>query len=307
MRLLLRRMGPGLVGAGATQLNQAVDVIIASLLPAGTVSLLYYAERVYQLPLGTIGVAVGTAILPVLSRQVRGGETGAARDTLNRALEFALFLTIPAALALAVSATPIMWVLFGRGAFTYASAVLSAQSLAAYALGLPAYVLLKVLAPAFFARGDTATPVKIGIGTLVLNLALNLALMGPLRHVGPPLATSLAAWFNAACLTIMLTRRGYLTPDARLLRRIPRMAVAAVAMAITLALLQRPLFAHASMLPGLRWVALAALVGSGLAAYAAAGQALGGFDLRAVVPRRWMRGGPLPTTAAGATTEAPLS
>jgi putative peptidoglycan lipid II flippase len=307
MRLLLRRMGPGLVGAGATQLNQAVDVIIASLLPAGTVSLLYYAERVYQLPLGTIGVAVGTAILPVLSRQVRGGETAAARDTLNRALEFALFLTIPAALALAVSATPIMWVLFGRGAFTYANAVLSAQSLSAYALGLPAYVLLKVLAPAFFARGDTATPVKIGMVTLALNLALNLALMVPLRHVGPPLATSLAAWFNAMCLGAMLLRRGYLTPDSRLRRRLPRMAAAAVAMAGTLALLQRPLFAHAGMLPGLRWVALGALVGSGLAAYALAGQLLGGFDLRAVVPKRLMRAAPLPTTAASATSEAPLS
>jgi putative peptidoglycan lipid II flippase len=289
MRLLLRRMGPGLIGAGATQLNQAVDVIIASLLPAGTVSLLYYAERVYQLPLGTIGVAVGTAILPVLSRQVRGGEAGAAIATLNRAVEFALFLTIPAALALAVSAGPIMWVLFGRGAFTAESAALSAQSLAAYALGLPAYVLLKVLAPAFFARGDTGTPVKVGLVTLAINLALNLALMGPLRHVGPPLATSLAALFNAGVLGLLLLRRGYLVPDRQLRRRVPRMAAAAAAMAATLALLQAPLFAHAGAAPGLRWVALGVLVGGGVAAYALAGQVLGGFDLRAMIPRRAAR------------------
>ena len=106
MRLLLRRMAPGLVGAGVTQLNLVVDVIIASLLPAGTVSLLYYADRVQQLPLGVIGTAVGTALLPLLSRQVRPGEAGAAIGTLNRAIEYALFLTLPAALALIVSRLP---------------------------------------------------------------------------------------------------------------------------------------------------------------------------------------------------------
>jgi len=280
MRVLMRRMGPGLIGAGATQLNSAVDVIIASLLPAGTVSLLYYAERVYQLPLGTIGVAVGTAILPVLSRQVRGGQAGQAIDTLNRAVEFSLFLTIPAALALIVSAEPIMWVLFGRGAFTHQAAHLSSQSLAAYALGLPAFVLLKVLAPAFFARGDTATPVKVGVVVLVLNLALNLALMVPLQHIGPPLATSIAAIVNAGALSVLLLRRGFLVPDTQLRRRAPRMGVAAAAMAATLALLQGPLFAHADAVRGLRWAALAALVLAGLAAYAVAGQVVGAFDLR---------------------------
>ena len=117
MRVLLRRMAPGLVGAGVTQLNLAVDVIIASLLPPGTVSLLYYADRVQQLPLGVIGTAVGTALLPLLSRQVRAGEAAAALATLNRAIEYALFLTLPAALALIVCAYPVMLVLFGRGAF----------------------------------------------------------------------------------------------------------------------------------------------------------------------------------------------
>ena len=127
IRVLLRRMLPGLVGAGVTQLNLAVDVIIASLLPAGTVSLLYYADRVQQLPLGVIGTAVGTALLPLLSRQVRAGEAEASRATLNRAIEYALFLTLPAAVALIVSAYPVMWVLFGRGAFDAESARLSAR------------------------------------------------------------------------------------------------------------------------------------------------------------------------------------
>src|SRR6202789_2148144 len=117
MHVLLRRMLPGLLGAGVTQLNLAVDVIIASLLPAGTVSLLYYADRVQQLPLGVIGTAVGTALLPLLSRQVRAGEATSAIGTLNRAIEYGLFLTLPAALALIVCAEPVMLVLFGRGEF----------------------------------------------------------------------------------------------------------------------------------------------------------------------------------------------
>ena len=174
----------------------------------GTVSLLYYADRVNQLPLGVIGTAVGTAMLPLLSRQVRAGEAAAARGTLNRALEYALFLTLPAAMALGVAAYPIMWVLFGRGAFDAESARLSSQALAAYALGLPAFVVVKVLAPGFFARGDTSTPVKIGVCAVALNLALNLAFMVPLRHVGPALATSLAAIFNVGWLAIALHRRG---------------------------------------------------------------------------------------------------
>ncbi|MBN8929075.1 MAG: murein biosynthesis integral membrane protein MurJ [Rhodospirillales bacterium 69-11] len=295
MRLLLRRMAPGLVGASATQLNQAVDVIIASLLPAGTVSLLYYADRVQQLPLGVIGTAVGTAILPLLSRQVRGGEAAAAVGTLNRAIEYALFLTLPAALALAVSAFPIMLVLFGRGAFDVESARLSAQSLTAYAVGLPAVVLLKVLAPAFFARGDTSTPVRIGMITLALNFVLNLALMVPLQHIGPPLATSLAAMFNMGALAVMLIRRGFLVPDAALRRRLPRMLIAALAMAVTLWFTEDPLFEAIAGARGLRVVALAVLVGVGSGVYLLAAQLLGAIDLRDILAllrrRRLRRGG----------------
>ncbi|MBO0710711.1 MAG: murein biosynthesis integral membrane protein MurJ [Acetobacteraceae bacterium] len=280
MRLLLRRMAPGVVGAGVTQLNLAVDVIIASLLPSGTVSLLYYADRVNQLPLGVIGTAVGTAVLPLLSRQVRAEEEGTAEATLNRALEYALFLTLPAAMALGVAAYPIMWVLFGRGAFDAESARLSAQALAAYALGLPAFVVVKVLAPAYFARGDTATPVKIGMAAVALNLCLNVALMVPLRHVGPALATSLAATFNVAWLGFVLIRRGHLRLDAQLRRRLPRMLFAALAMAASLHFAAAPLFAAAGARGGMRWAALAILVTIGLAAYAIAGQATGAFDMR---------------------------
>ncbi|HET6184372.1 MAG TPA: murein biosynthesis integral membrane protein MurJ [Acetobacteraceae bacterium] len=281
MRLLLRRMAPGLVGAGVTQLNLAVDVIIASLLPAGTVSVLYYADRVQQLPLGVIGTAVGTAMLPTLSRQVRAGEAEAALGTLNRALEYALALTVPAALALIVCAGPIMQALFQRGAFGAASTHLSAQALAAYAVGLPAFVLVKVLAPGFFARGDTATPVKVGLVAVALNLALNLAFMVPLRQMGPALATSLAAIFNAALLGLVLARRGQMQGDGQLRTRLPRMVAASLLMCVVLAGARFALFGLAAPHGLMRLPALAGLVAAGLLAYGLAGQALGAFDLRA--------------------------
>src|ERR1700760_599651 len=279
IRVLLRRMLPGLIGAGVTQLNLAVDVIIASLLPAGTVSLLYYADRVQQLPLGVIGTAVGTALLPLLSRQVRAGEAEASLATLNRAIEYALFLTLPAAVALVVSAYPVMWALFGRGAFDAESARLSSQALAAYAVGLPAFVLVKVLAPGLFARGDTATPVKIGVCAVALNLAMNIIFMVPLQHIGPALATSLAAMFNVGWLAAVLLRRGHLRIDARLRQRSAGMAAATTAMGIVLWLVQQTLFG--TPLHGVaRLVALAALVLAGLLAYGAAVLLFGAADWR---------------------------
>jgi len=280
MRLLLRRMGPGLIGAGVTQLNLAVDVIIGSLLAPGTVAILYYADRVNQLPLGTIGVAVGTALLPTLSRQALAGEARAAIDTLNRAIEYALTLTLPAALALLAIPGPIIGVLFGRGAFDAESVRLSAQALAAYAVGLPAFVLVRVLVPGFFARGDTAMPVKIGTTMVGLNLALNVAFMVPLRHLGPPLASSLAAWCNVAALAFILSRRGHLVPDEALRRVTLRTVLAGLLMVAVLLLLQRAVFAPFAAVSGMRWVALAMLIGGGLAAYGIAGQSIGAFDLR---------------------------
>ncbi len=294
VRVLLRRMAPGLVGAGVTQLNLAVDVVIASLLPAGTVSLLYYADRLQQLPLGVIGTAVGTALLPLLSRQVRGGEEAAAIDTQNRAIEYTLVLTLPAAVALIVSAYPIMWVLFGRGAFDAESAWLSSQALGAYALGLPAFVLVKVLAPGFFARGDTATPVKYAMIAVGLNLAMNIAFMIPLRHIGPALATSVAAIFNVFALGSVLNRQGHFRPDAALLHRMPRMAVSAFAMGGALWLAQSALFT-AGTTGVLRYLALAALVTVGMLVYGLATQLTGAYDLRQIprmLSRRRLRAAP---------------
>lgn len=274
---LLRRMLPGVIGAGVTQLNLTVDVIIASLLPSGTVSLLYYADRVQQLPLGVLGTAVGTALLPLLSRQVRAGQAEAALGTLNRAIEYALFLTMPAAVALAVIAYPVMWGLFGRGAFGSASALLSSHALIAYATGLPAFVLAKVLAPGFFARGDLTTPVKIGLGAVLLNLILNLAFMVPLQQVGPALATSLAAMFNVGWMAAVLAWRGQWRPDPRLRQRTLRVAVAAAAMGLVLWGAEHAVFV--TTVRGLaRFGALAALVAIGLATYGVAAVVFGATD-----------------------------
>ncbi|MDA8247643.1 MAG: polysaccharide biosynthesis C-terminal domain-containing protein, partial [Rhodospirillales bacterium] len=287
VRRLLRRMAPGLLGAGVTQLNLSVDVIIGSLLPPGTVSVLYYADRVNQLPLGTIGAAVGTALLPTLSRQVHGASPRDAVTTLNRAIEYALLLTLPASLALMVCNLPIIAVLFGRGAFHPDAVYKSGQALAAYGAGLPAFVLVKVLVPAFFARGDTTVPVKVGMATVALNLALNLAFMRPLQHLGPPLASTVAAWANVAALAWLLHRRAHFAADAPLLRRVPRMLAASAAMVAVLWELQRSVYV---MLDtggghGLRWVGLALLVGGGMAAYGAAGQVLGAFSIAEVLQR----------------------
>jgi putative peptidoglycan lipid II flippase len=284
MRSLFRRMAPGLVGAGVTQLNVSIDIIIGTLLPAGSVSILYYADRVNQLPLGVIGTAAGTALLPVLARQIALKDDGAALATLNRALESVLMLTLPAAIGLSVAALPVMEVLFVRGAFTTHTALLAAHSLAAFAIGLPVFALVKVLTPGFFGRGDTVTPLKIGIAAVALNLGMNLVFMHPLKAVGPALATSLASLFNAAILAVILRKRGHFALDEAARRRVPRIAAAAAAMALALWATQRVLPPGKTTI--LEFLLLTAIGGI---AYVGSGISLGAFDLsqlRALLSRR---------------------
>jgi len=275
VRRTLAIMGPGAIGAGVTQVNLLISTALASFLPSGSVSYLYYADRLNQLPLGVVGIAVGTAILPPLSRQLRLGDAPAAVATQNRGLELALLLTLPAAAALAVLAGPIFAVLFQRGAFSPADTAATAAALAAYAAGLPAFVLVKVLAPAFFARHDTATPVKVAVTTMAVNLGLTIVLMQFLAHVGIALATSCAGWLNALTLLVLLVRRGHFRLDPRARRNLPRVGVAALGMAAVLALL-RLAAAPALAGPGMiRIAALAGLVGAGFAAFALLALALG--------------------------------
>jgi putative peptidoglycan lipid II flippase len=229
--LLVRRIIPGLIGVGVYQVNLVIGTLLASLVADGAVSYLYYADRVAQLPLGVVGVAIGTALLPLLSRQIKSGDDVAVQDSQNRALEFAMILSWPAAIALCVIATPIVETLFQRGAFDAAATYATASALIAYAIGLPASVLLRVLAPGFYAREDTATPVKVGMLALVSNIALNLAFMPFFGHVGIALAAALSAWINTLVLGWLLRQRGYLVLDARFKATSVRLIGALVLMA----------------------------------------------------------------------------
>ena len=279
VKRLVAKILPGAVGAGVQQINLVIGVILASLLPTGAVSYLYYADRVYQLPLGVIGIAVGTALLPLLSRQIREGDEAGGRASFNRALEFSLLLTLPAAAALAVMPGPIVAVLFERGAFDAASTAATASALSAFAAGLPAFVLVKVLAPGFFAREDVTTPVKIAGVSVAANIALSAALLVPLQHVGLALATSAASWLNALLLAFVLHRRGQFAIDRRLRKRLPRIALATILMT---AVLFAGIEALAPLIDGTpldRGLALVILIVAGKAAYAAAAFALGAAEL----------------------------
>jgi len=285
VRRTLAVMAPGTLGAGVTQLNLLISTALASLLPGGSVSYLYYADRLNQLPLGVVGIAVGTAILPPLSRQLRLGHAADAVATQNRGVELALLLTLPAAVALALLATPILAVLFQRGAFSPADTAATAAALAAYAAGLPAFVLVKVLAPAFFARHDTATPVKVAIAAMAANLCLTLILMQFLAHVGIALATTVAGWVNALTLLGLLLRRGHFRFDSRTRRNLPRVGIAALGMGAVLALSRivlDPALAGPSLV---RVGALTALVAAGLAAFALLALAFGVLDWRGLLGR----------------------
>jgi len=285
-RQVIRRMVPGVLGASVTQLNLAVDMFIASWLPAGAISYLNYADRLAQLPLGVVGAAMSTALLPVLSRQLRGGKALSAHRSINRGIELSLALTLPAAVALIVTAQPMLTVLFQRGEFTADKVAATAPALAAYALGLPAYVLIKSLAPGFFARGDTGTPVKIGIATVAFNLCLNLVLTPQLQHVGIALATALSSWANAGLLALILSRRGHWVADRALRRNAWRLLAAALAMGAVLWGLDQILFPAAGLW---RFVALGVLVAVGIASYFGATLALGAFDLREFLRKRKRR------------------
>ena len=288
VRRLLAVMVPGLIGSGVVQINLVVDVILASTLLEGSVSFLYFADRINQLPLGVVGVAVGVALLPLLTRQLADGDEAAASDSQNRAIEFALVLTLPAAVALMTIAGPLVSVLFERGAFDAAAAANTAAALTAFAVGLPAYVLIKALTPGFFARQDTATPVKVGIFAMVLNVVLAVTLMQVMAHVGIALATACSAWINALALGFILHRRNQLRIDPRLRRNAPRALAAAIFMAVPL------IFAKAVLEPYFggssfeKIMALCGLVVLGLGVYALAAHLFGAVrvsELRSMLRR----------------------
>ncbi|PKR54651.1 murein biosynthesis integral membrane protein MurJ [Thalassospira marina] len=234
VKLLGKRMVPGMIGVGVYQLNLLIDTMLASMVSDGAVSWLYYADRVHQLPLGVIGIAIGTAMLPTLSRQLQGKDPSVAMYSQNRGIEIALLLTMPAAIALAVMGIPIINVLFQRGAFSATETSATGMALTIFACGLPASVLVKVLAPGFFAREDTKTPIRIGIICMILNIGMIVVLMPLFGHLGIATATAVSSWINAISLGTILRKRNHLTFDDRLKRRVPRIILSSAVMGLAL-------------------------------------------------------------------------
>jgi len=234
VRTLGRRILPVVFGASLYQINLLIGTILATTISDGAVSYLYYADRVTQLPLGVVGIAVGTALLPMISRQLESGNDDKANAAQNRGTEIALLLTVPAAIALVVIPEPIISVLFERGAFGPEASEATASALMAYAIGLPAYVGIRVFTPGFFAREDTSTPVRIAAVSIIVNVVLNLWLMNQFAHVGIALASSISAWLNILLLVFVLSRRGHYKADRRLLLRIGGIIGASAIMAAIL-------------------------------------------------------------------------
>ncbi len=231
---------PAIIAGGITQINIFVGTVIASGANEA-MSIIYNADRLYQLPLGIIGIAIGTVLLPELSRHIGAGRDSDARTSQSQSLTLSMVLSMPAAAALAVMALPVVRVLFERGAFGPADSVNVADTLVAFAVGLPAFVLIRVLQPGFFARKDTRTPTLFAFVSLVINIVLSLLLFPSLEHIGIALATSVAAWANVVLLALGLRRRGHFVPDrAEWLQQAKILGVTLV-MALALWLLLVPL------------------------------------------------------------------
>jgi len=225
---------PATIGSAGTQLALFADTIIASFLSAGAISALYYADRIDQLPIGVIGIAVGTVLVPEMTHRLATGDEAGARSAQNRAIEFALLLAIPCVVAFLVVPGLIMRALFMRGAFTAGDAHAAAMTLMAYTIGLVPFVLIRSVVAPFLARGDTATPVKAALIGTAINIAFKIVLMVPLAQVGLALATSIGAWINFVLVLFFAVRAHVIAVDAELKTSLVRLAIAGVALAVVL-------------------------------------------------------------------------
>lgn len=303
MRRLARAFAPGLVAGGFAEIGIVVGTMIASGEP-GAVSWLYYADRLYQLPLGLVGIAVGQVLLPEIAEEA-GRPGDGVHVVQNRAFEFALALALPAAFGLVLLAHPIVSALFERGAFSANDAREAARALAAYALGLPAFVAIRLFSAAHWGRGDTRTPMIHGIVAVGLNVALSLALLPTIGWVAVAWATAASAWLNAGLLAAALFRRDHWRLDAAARRRLPRILAATLGMAAVVGLARLvvvdPAFASGGTLP--RLTAVAAAILAGVAVHAGLLWATGAVDPRILTRRP--TASPAPVSDGAATCEAP--
>ncbi len=234
IKTLFRRIAPGIFGAGIYQINMVVDTILVSLVGTGAISWLYYANRLQQLPLGVVGAAIGVALLPILSRQLKEENIAEATRTQDKAVEYGFILALPAAVALVVLARPIVNVLFQHGKFGLLQTEMTSRAVMAYAIGLPAYVMVKALTPNFFARCDTKTPVKYSAVVLLANVIFSVILMKPFGHVGIATATTLAAFVSVYQYIHGLKKRGFWQFSKELKIRLAKIFACAVLMGIVL-------------------------------------------------------------------------
>jgi putative peptidoglycan lipid II flippase len=283
MRRFLALAIPGLVASGIPQITIIAAVMVAST-SQSAVSWLYYANRLIELPLGIVGIAIGTVLVPAFAHALRSGDKAELAAAESRGLEIAMFLALPAAVALAALAEPIVAVLFERGAFTAADTAATAAALSAFAVGLPGHVLVKAFSPIFFAREDTATPMYAALAGFAVALVGSLLLLPSLGHVGIAIATGVSGWVAAGMLAAIIARRIGFSLDRNARHRLPRIAIAALVMGVAIEALQTaltPWLGGPSALA--RIVGLGVLISAGLAVYSVLLHLLGVARLRDLV------------------------
>jgi putative peptidoglycan lipid II flippase len=283
VKRFFKALGPATLGSGGTQIALFADTIIARFLAAGALSALYYADRLNQLPIGVIGIAAGTVLLPEMASRLAAGDEAGARHSQNRAIEFTLLLSVPCVAAFLIVPDLIMRALFARGAFTSADAAAAGATLAAYAIGLVPFVLIRSVSATFLARGDTATPVKALFVGVVVNVGLKIVLMKDYAQVGLAFATSVGAWINFALVVWYAQRARLIAVDARLKRSAVRLAGAGLVLAAALLVGDR-LLADAPALGAVP--RLAALAAIGCVVYGGALTLLFGPEWLAAFRRR---------------------
>lgn len=252
VRAFFRAIGPATLGSMGTQVAMFADTIIATFLATGALSALYYAERLYQLPIGVIGIAVGTVLLPEMSRRIAVHDAAGAAASQRRAFELTLLSTVPFVAAFLTVPDFIMRAMFARGAFTAADAAAAGATLAAYAVGLIPFVMIRSAVSTFYARKDTATPVKASLTGLTVNVLLKILLMGPLAQIGLALATAVGAWINLLLVLGFAVRRGYLDLDRALMQSFAKFAVSGILVAAALWLTARFSLLYFAQLPVFR-------------------------------------------------------
>jgi putative peptidoglycan lipid II flippase len=268
VRAFFRALGPATIGSMGTQVALFADTIIATFLPAGALSALYYADRLNQLPIGVIGIAIGTVLLPEMSRRLTAEDHAGAASSQRRAFDFTLLFSIPFVAAFLTVPDVIMRAMFARGAFSKADAVAAGATLAAYAVGLIPFVMIRSAVATFYARKDTATPVKAALTGVAVNVALKVALMGTLAQIGLALATAIGAWINLLLVLGFAVRKGFLDLDREWLKSLARFALSGIVLAAALWLTARFAGVYFAQMSSFRdELALLLLMVSGLFVY----------------------------------------